>query len=63
MKKETVEYFKKSKIWQLENDFYRFARKIFDTKYERTVKGKDGNFQPIERQFAYQKVKPAQSMR
>ena len=53
---ETVEFFKKSKIWQLENEFYLYARTIFYSKLQQfNLYKKQKNPTPG---IMYQKVLP-----
>ncbi|XP_065669476.1 heparin sulfate O-sulfotransferase [Hydra vulgaris] len=49
---QTVEHFKKSKVWQMEEDFYQFVKKHFDTTYQEFIHSR------TETQFSFSKLKP-----
>jgi len=52
VEKSTLEHFKKSKVWQMENEFYNFVRKRFEYVYKSYASSK-GRYQ-----VNYIKVKP-----
>jgi len=55
--KETIEYYKKSKIWRLENEFYQFARGIFLKQYNAMFEKKDDKLLFRKSKIIYQNVK------
>lgn len=52
--KETLKIIRKSKIWQMEQDFYMFAHAHFAAIRKRTL----SNNKPITQQFRYEKIRP-----
>ncbi|CAN7994262.1 unnamed protein product [Ixodes hexagonus] len=56
---ETVESFKKSRIWQMENEFYEFAAQQFDFVRKRTLATPNGGeAAELGQQFFYEKIRP-----
>jgi len=53
--KETVRVIRKSKIWQMEQDFYMFAKKNFNGIKKRTI---SNTGMPLPQQFRYEKIRP-----
>lgn len=58
LEQSTIEYFEQSKIWKMENDFYEFANKIFQTAKKRALTTKRGVLEPVGKQFFYEKIRP-----
>ena len=54
----TIEYFQQSKIWKMENEFYEFANKVFQTAKKRALTPKHGVLEPVGKQFFYEKIRP-----
>nr|CAG4636278.1 EOG090X088H [Eubosmina coregoni]SVE69873.1 EOG090X088H [Eubosmina coregoni] len=54
-KTETLEYFKNSSVWQLENKFYEFALRQFEAIKSRTLNSDLTDKGP---QFFYEKIRP-----
>lgn len=42
----------------MENDFYEFANKIFQTAKKRALATKRGVLEPVGKQFFYEKIRP-----
>lgn len=56
---ETIEHFKRSPIWQMENEFYEFAAEQFEFAKKRTlVATQDGQLTELGQQFFYEKIRP-----
>ncbi|KAH9360545.1 hypothetical protein HPB48_016439 [Haemaphysalis longicornis] len=56
---ETVEHFKRSAIWQMENEFYEFAAEQFEFAKKRTLgAAQDGQLTDLGQQFFYEKIRP-----
>lgn len=55
--KETVKTIHKSKIWQMEQDFYMFAKKNFNAIKKRALPSNGGTF--IPQQFRFEKIRPS----
>lgn len=57
---ETIRKFKKSQIWQMENEFYQFAAQQFQFVKKRTLVLQQNSGQATElgQQFFYEKIRP-----
>ena len=49
---ETVEFFEKSKVWQMEEKFYQFVKNLFDNTYRDFIHSRK------ETSFSFSKLKP-----
>lgn len=58
LEQATIEHFEQSKIWKMENEFYEFANKVFQTAKRRALTTKRGVLEPIGKQFFYDKIRP-----
>ena len=58
LKPETLDYFHKSKIWQMENEFYLFANKTFTDVLKKTFVRYHGKYMPAKRRFFFEKIRP-----
>lgn len=58
---KTIEYFEQSKIWKMENEFYEFANKAFQSTKKRTLTMRRGMLEPIAKQFFYEKIRPKEA--
>ena len=54
-KAETLDYFKNSTVWQLENDFYLFALRQFEAIKAKTL---NSDLSDKGQQFFYEKIRP-----
>lgn len=58
-KEETIERIHESPIWQMENEFYQFAKNQFEFIKRKTLRtSDDGDLLEIGRQFRYEKIRP-----
>ncbi|XP_074594933.1 heparan sulfate 2-O-sulfotransferase 1-like [Brevipalpus obovatus] len=55
---ETITSIKKTRIWQMENDFYMFVLQQFEFMKKRTLVPREGSFSNKGRQFFYEKIRP-----
>lgn len=55
LRAETISFFKNSTVWQLENQFYEFAKRHFDFIKSRTV---NTDLSGKGQQFFYEKIRP-----
>lgn len=59
LKLETLDYFKRSKIWQMENEFYLFANSTFaDTLKKTDFMYSKGKFVVGKKKFFFEKIRP-----
>ena len=58
LEQSTIDHFRESKIWKMENDFYEFAYKIFQDIKRRTLVEKDGKLVALKQQYFYEKIRP-----
>ncbi|XP_028394654.1 heparan sulfate 2-O-sulfotransferase 1-like [Dendronephthya gigantea] len=58
LKPETLEYFHKSKVWQMEYEFYLFANRTFTSVLKRTFVRYRGKYLPAKRKFYFEKIRP-----
>eukprot|EP00794_Sanderia_malayensis_P016017 gene16017-17634_t len=57
MSNDTIIYFKSTKVWRMENEFYQFALKTFNQRYNSIYKNIGKGNKPKPDTFLYQKVK------
>ncbi|XP_022106316.1 heparan sulfate 2-O-sulfotransferase 1-like [Acanthaster planci] len=55
---ETIEFFKSSPIWEVEEEFYNFVLDNFHMQKKRSLKTVDGMVVPVSGQFLYEKIRP-----
>ena len=58
LEQSTIQYFEQSKIWKMENEFYEFANKVFQTAKKRALTSKSGLPEATGKQFFYEKIRP-----
>jgi len=61
LEQATIDTIEKSKIWKLENEFYEFANKVFQTAKKRALTSKRGMLEPVGKQFFYEKIRPKEA--
>ena len=54
----TVQIMQNSTIYQMEREFYDFAKIVFEDMKGRTIYLKDGSWRPIAKRYHYEKIKP-----
>ncbi len=57
MSEKTIKYFKSTKIWKMENEFYQFALKILKRRYDSIFKKVKTGTAPKDVMYIYQKLK------
>ena len=55
---DTINFFKSSPIWEVEEEFYNFVLDNFHMQKKRSLKTVDGVVMPISGQFLYEKIRP-----
>lgn len=58
LERATIEHFEQSKIWKMENEFYEFANKVFQTAKKRALTTRRGMREALPQQFFYEKIRP-----
>ena len=58
LEQATIDHFEQSKIWKMENEFYEFANKVFQTAKKRALTTRRGMLEALPKQFFYEKIRP-----
>ena len=56
--KETIKAIHKSKVWQMEQDFYMFAKKNFNAIKKRVLQSNGSSSSGNSQQFRFEKIRP-----
>ncbi|XP_065829819.1 heparan sulfate 2-O-sulfotransferase 1-like isoform X2 [Oscarella lobularis] len=55
---ETIETFKKNPIWEMENDFYLYAKSVFEDIKTRTIRRSKDSWVFVGKNYHFEKIKP-----